>query len=68
LLRKAQSDTVTDNAAAATTTTTTATTAAAATTSTATASHRILSELYAMLEACSAALAVNRRAHSLSQL
>ena len=61
---------MTDNAAATTTTTTTTTTAAAAAAaaSTATASHRILSELYAMLEACSAALAVTRREHSLCQL
>jgi len=53
LLRKAQGDTLTDNAAAA---------------SAATASHTILSELYATFEACSAALAVTRREHNLSQL
>ena len=64
---------MTDNAAAAaaavtTTTTTTTTTITTAATTTATASHRILFELYAMLEACSAALAVTRREHTLSQL
>ena len=60
LLRKAQGDTVTDNAAAAA--------AAAAAAGNATASRRILSELYAMFEVCSAAVAVTRREHSLSQL
>ena len=51
---------MTDNAAAAA--------AAAAAAGNATASRRILSELYAMFEVCSAAVAVTRREHSLSQL
>jgi hypothetical protein len=48
---KAQGDTVTDNATAA---------------SSATASHKVLSELHAKLEACSAAVAVTRSEHCLS--